>query len=65
MTKRNRLNDFHALQGVFGTKTMEIDVNRGSARRGLERELCLRGPESWGRWDWSFPKYAQHLGSLS
>ena len=35
MTKRNRLDDFHALQGVLGTKTLKIDVNHGSARRGL------------------------------
>ena len=35
MTKRNRLDDFHALQGMLGTKTLKIDVNHGSARRGL------------------------------
>jgi len=43
MTKRNRLDDFHALQGVLGTKTLEIDVNHGSARRGLP----LVGDSGW------------------
>ena len=41
MTKRNRLDDFHALQGVLDTKTLKIDVNHGSARRGLLRVVQL------------------------
>ena len=49
MTKRNRLDDFHALQGVLGTKTLKIDVNHGSARRGLVLEVIQFSLlESWG-----------------
>ena len=35
MTKRDRLNDSSMLQRRIGAKTMKIDVNQGSARRGL------------------------------
>ena len=35
MTKRDRLNDSSMLQRRISAKTMKIDVNQGSARRGL------------------------------
>ena len=35
MTKQDRLNDSSMLQRRIGAKTMKIDVNQGSARRGL------------------------------
>ena len=36
MTKRDRLNDSSMLQRRISAKTMKIDVNQGSARRGLQ-----------------------------
>ena len=41
MTKRGRLNDSSMLQRRIGAKTMKIDVNHGSARRGLAWEVLL------------------------
>ena len=35
MTKRDRLNDSSTLQRRISAKTMKIDVNQDSARRGL------------------------------
>ena len=39
MTKRDRLNDSSMLQRRISAKTMKIDVNQGSARRGLPLSL--------------------------
>ena len=42
MTKRDRLNDSSTLQRRISAKTMKIDVNQGSARRGLVMTFAER-----------------------
>ena len=77
MTKRDRLNDSSMLQRRISAKTMKIDVNQGSARRGLtvvdpkkhsgrsHVEKLPRAPIPGDQsWVWQGPLFSPHRYGL-